>query len=374
MTDVQIAPADVGSVEVPVDIPSHSEPLSSQVHAPEQVSTPEPKADVKPPSAREAIENAHKALEAKEKAAPEVKAEAKARAEDGKFAAKQQDPKVAEASAKAADAPVQTADKSQSEGRVSRYEAPARFDEQGKSEWANAPESVQKEVHRAIKNLEDGYTKYKESAERYETVREYDELARKNGREGVHESLKQVVEIEKAFARDPIEGMKKITDHFGLNLQAVAAHIMGQQPNLQVQEAHNRIRELEAKIQHMELEKTVPKMIEEFAAKHDRFEELADDIAFFLKSGITPDLETAYEMSARFRPANANASSAKAEPSLQASSAVETASSAPVPPNPAGQKSVTGSPASGTTQAAVKKGPPPSIADAIRQASSRLTG
>jgi len=204
-------------------------------------------------------------------------------------------------------------------------------------------------VHRAISENEKGIAKFKESADRYEKVREYDDLARKNGREGVHESLKQIVEIETAFQRNPIEGLKKVTDHFGINLQAVAAHIVGQNPNQQVAEAHGRVRELEAEIARMKEEAAAPKIVQDFFSQHDDAEQHADNIAFLLKNGIVQDLEAAYEYSKRFAPAS-NTGGNHGQPLIPAESAPAQTQAPAL--NPAGSKSVSGAPAGGVSPAA----------------------
>lgn len=270
----------------------------------------------------------------------EVKTETKTRDETGKF-------QSTNTEAKAPVAQEQKVETAAPERRVS-LEAPARFNDNGKKEWANVPDSVKEEVHRTIAENEKGIQKYKETSERYELIKEYDELARKNGREGVHESLKQIKEIEDTFSRDPIQGLKKITDHFGLNLQAVAAHIMGQNPNQQVQEAHSRVRELEAKIQQMETAAKVPSIVEQFFTEHEDAKDYSDDIAFVLEQGIVKDLEAAYQYVKRFSPKASNAT-ASGQPLTQAES-VPAQTQAPAL-NPAGSKSVSGAPTGGVSPA-----------------------
>lgn len=348
MTEAAIDSGGAAASAVPVDnvltpeTTTHNNPI--QATMPEK----EPVKVEKPVSASDAIKAAQEKIAAKEaetkKAIPEKVAVDHAKAV-------KTDNGTAEAEAKAKSVPAPVADTGQSEGRVSRYEAPARFNDQGKAEWVKAPESVQAEVHRTIKNLEDGYAKHKESAERYELVKDFDEIARRNGRGGVHESLKQMVEIEQAFARNPIEGLKRVTDHFGLNLQAVAAHIMGENPNEQLHEAHLQIRDLQAKIQHMETTAKLPDMVAEFAAKNERFEELSDVIATLIEAGTAKDLPAAYKLATVLRPVAATPAAA----TPQASSAAETASPAPARPNPAGQKSISGAPSSGATSGGKKR-------------------
>jgi len=328
--------------------------------APKPEAKVEPKPDAKAEvskSSGEAIKRASERLKAieTEKAAkaepktPDPKTEAKPtetaaerqRAQDGKFAPKESSTAVDDK------ATVQEPkDGNQtSEGRKPFHEAPARLSDNAKREWEAAPDSVKEDIHRVISENEKGIQKYKDNAERFEKVKEYDDLARKNGREGVHESLKQITEIEQAFARNPIEGLKRITDHFGVDLNAVAAHVVGMNPNQQLSEAHGEVQRLRQQIQQMETAQRMPDVVAEFAAQHERFDELSDDIAFFLKGGIVQDLETAYEMAARFRPAS-NAGSG--QPLIPAQSAsAHTQAPAPAQLNPAGSKSVSGAPTGG---------------------------
>lgn len=332
-------------------------------------------------SSNEAVKRAMEAVKAKEaekakaetavkpadkvEAKTEPKTADRTRAEDGKFAPKEStDPKPVDQRT----VQEKTEGNQTSEGRKPHHEPPARFNEFGKRDWATTPDSVKEETYRAFKELEEGHKKYKESADRFEKVREFDDLARKNGREGVHESLKQIVEIENAFQRDPIEGLKRVTDHFGLNLQAVAAHIMGQNPNQQVAEAHSKIQELEAKIQQMEFAAKAPDIVAEFAASHERFEELTPVIATLLKTGTAKDLDAAYELADVLKPAASNAAQTS-QPLIPAESA-SAQTQAPAL-NPAGSKSVSGAPSGGISPAS-KQPVSKSNSEAVKRAMARL--
>lgn len=375
-----------------IDAPTpHTPELGTQIQPPEKA--PEPKAEVKPDkpakveverSSGEAVKRAMEALKAKEaekakteaakpETKPTEKVEAKTepkpaertRAEDGKFAPKESaDPKSVEQRA----VQEKTEGNQTSEGRKPHHDAPARFNEFGKRDWANTPDTVKEETYRAFKELEEGHKKYKDSADRYEKVREFDDLARKNGREGVHESLKQIVEIENAFQRDPIDGLKRVTDHFGINLQAVAAHIVGQNPNQQVAEAHSRIQELEAKIQHMEFERKAPDLVAEFAASHERFDELTEVIATLLKTGTAKDLESAYELAAVLKAPASNAAQ-HSQPLIPAESAPAQTQAPAL--NPAGSKSVSGAPSGGISPAS-KQPVSKSNSEAVKRAMAKL--
>jgi len=379
MTDeANIAPAAPSAAVIDAPTPSTPELGSQTPVADKPEPKPEAKVEAKPAektpskSAEEAVRRAHDAVTAKEaEKAKAAEPKTPAKAEDTQATDKTKVAAKESPAEKPRDEIVQakTEGNQTSEGRKPHHEAPARFLENAKRDWESAPESVKEEVHRTIKNMEDGLHKHKESADRYEKVREYDELARKNGREGVHESLKQIKEIEDTFQRNPIEGLKRVTDHFGVNLQAVAARIMGENPDQRVHEAHTRIQELEAKIQHMEMAAKAPDLVAEFAAKNERFEELSTVIATLLKNGVAHDLESAYELASALKePASSAgqklASSAQTE-------ATASPAQADIPLNPAGQKSVSGAPTGGISPAS-KRPVPKSNLDALMRASARL--
>ncbi|MCY1741162.1 hypothetical protein [Ensifer sp. SL37] len=382
MTDeANIAPAAPSAAVI--DAPSPNTPeLGTQTPMAEKPAAPDPKAD-KPDakaevskSAGDAVRRANEALKAKaeaetkpvEKKVEPKEPESRTRSEDGKFASKESPAE------KPSDGTVQakTEGNQTSEGRKPHHEPPARFQDIAKKDWDGVPDTVKEDVHRVISENEKGIQKYKENADRWEGVREWDEIARKNGRaEGLKDTMRTLVDIENAFERNPIEGLKKVTDHFGLNLQAVAAHIMGQNPNQQVADAHARIKELEGEIQQMKQAAEAPKIVQEFFAAHEDAESYAEDIAFVLKTGIVGNLEDALEYVKRFKPAS-NAGST-GQPLIPANSATaQTQAPAELPLNPAGQKSVSGAPTGGFNPAA-KRPVPKSNREALERAAARVT-
>lgn len=393
MSDEALAGSAPASTEpsgapIPAETPKQTAPLGSQTPVAEKPEAPAKEEVSK--SAGDAIKRANEALKAKEadKAKAEPKTEAKvaeksapekteapkaerSRAEDGKFASKEGSQPTQEATSE--QKPVQTSEVAP-QTKTPHSEAPSRFSADAKTAWETAPDPVKAEVHRAIRELEQGHQKYKADAERYEMVREYDELARQNGREGVHESLKQVVELEKAFERSPIEGFQKVADHFGISLRAVAQHIMGQKPEQVEAQRESTISSLKAELAQLKQQLTgvtttiqkqreteVAGKVQAFAKDHPRFDELASDIEFFLKSGRTRDLSEAYELAERLNPAPVSASPQPVNP----------APVQPAPLNPAGQKSISGAPSVGSNPTN-RKPPATSSREALERARARV--
>lgn len=374
MSDVAIAdgapaPADapaspaavIDTQQVAPPNPVHSEPL------------PAPKAEPaeKPSSTvADAIERASRKVEAQQRqepakaeAKPAEKVEAKAEApaerqpaqrdETGRFAPRE--PAQHDAAAPPMQQPTQQ------QPRQPVRDLPARFssDPQASADWETTPESVRHATNRSIRELETGIQKYKADAEEFDRVRNFAEAARRNGGD-LHSALSRVVEIEQAFQRNPVEGFQKIADHFGISLRQVAAHVMGQpqdqvaaQNDSVIRELRNEVAQLQRQIGgvtqtiQQQQERTVQSSVAQFAAANPRFEELSNDIAFFLKSGRTSDLAEAYRLAEMLNPGPApvpaqRAASDAAPPSAEAQTLK-------------GMKSVSGAPSPGSDPAPRRK-------------------
>jgi hypothetical protein len=362
--------APAGGAAINENAPAFNSPLGSQIPPDAQA---KPEAPTKPASLDDSIDRAMAKSAEKQAAAakaPEPKADAKAdakaepakdapvRGQDGKFTAKEpvKQPDAVPAAAKDAPKPAEAAKPS-----FTASEAPSRFSDDAKKEWATAPESVRRETERAIKELTDGFQKYKQSAERDQTLNEFHEMAKSSGKElaGV---VREYVNMENTLRTNLLGGLDTICQRMGVSLRDVAAHVMGQKPEEQASQQDAVIRELRQElaglkqqlggvtqtIEHQREQATLTE-INKFASEHPRFEELAEDIAFFMKSGRAKDLPEAYDLAERLNPA----------PAGQAKETAPAASSAAPPEPPVhpdkGQKSINGAPSAGSSPAAKKR-------------------
>lgn len=243
------------------------------------------------------------------------------RGPDGKFAGKE---KAAE-EAPAADAP--KPDAKPDNGR--HIEAPSKFLPDAKETWRNTPRAVQRDVENMVREHEATVTQYREAAERYEPIRQFDEAARQTGRAGVHESLAEVAQLEDLMGKNPIAAVNQILMRAGPRkpdgspvslrefVQVVAqmdqnAYNQAVQRTPQHQAPQNdnsEVAQLKQQMAQMQARQLVASVIEPFKADHPRYDELADHIAMFLKSGIIPDglneherLAAAYDMAERINP------------------------------------------------------------------------
>jgi hypothetical protein len=158
---------------------------------------------------------------------------------------------------------------------------PARFSPAAKAEWDTAPETLRAEVTRMETEFKAGFAKYKIAAERDADLAEFHERAAKGGTT-VKEALSKYVGMEQQLRADPIRGLEIICQNVGLSLREVAV-LLGATPGQGqggADSTHDRVMK--------------------FAATHPRFEELSEDIVFFIESGRADDLAEAYDLAERF--------------------------------------------------------------------------
>jgi hypothetical protein len=368
MTDAAViadsAPAPVEGA--PIDGAGFApQPLGSQV-PPEAQAKPEA---AKTPSVEDSIDRAMaKSAEAAKAPKVEAKADVKAQPEakepakleqpreNGKFAPKDSVKAPAADSAVAVDAskPVEQAKPSHT-----AEDAPARFTETAKAKWASADPEIRGEVRRMEKELTDGYQKHRQAAERDGEIADFHEMATKHGTT-VKEALTKYTNMENLLRQDVVKGLSAICENAGVSLKDVAAHVLNQTPDQQASQSDATIRELKAELASLkeqvggvtqtfqqQREQSTLTEINKFAEQNPRFEELAEDIAFFMKSGRAKDLPEAYSLAERLNPA-------------QAAAAVVPAASSAAPPIPeahtlAGQKSINGAPSAGLTSPGRKR-------------------
>lgn len=362
MVAAEAAPAPAGAI-VDSTPASFSAPLGSQIpqsdgEAPPapDAAKPEAKEAAKPTPAKTLDEALDRAIQrTKDKATapeakkPEPQAEAKPAQprENGRFVA---DP---------AKAPVQQQQQPPQQVQTAYRDAPARYDDAAKADWDKVPETVRGAAHRAIRELEDGFQKYKGDAEAHNEVREFAELAKQQGTT-LKQALTNYVGIEQHLRRDLIGGLDAVCQNMGVSLRDVAAHVLGQTPDQQQSQSDATIRELRNELAGLKqqlggvtqtLEQQQSRAWLGFASdatRFPRFEELRNDMGKLINSGLvdadSPEslLSEAYAMAERLKPAAGKASQTDA-----AHTGIEPqpAQTRPTPPlNPAGEKSISGAP------------------------------
>lgn len=339
-----------------------------------------------PQSLRDVIaDEAKKADEPKpepEAAEPEPKGERKPeakdaeskktdRAEDGKFKAKEVEPKEGEEPAKPEGEEPKPDPKPEDDKRA-KIEPPKNFLPDAKETWRNTPRAVQRDVEQMTKRHEAEVTELRKSTERYEAIREFDELAGRNGRD-LRDSLAKMAQVEDLMQANPYAGLNAILQEIGPrkpdgsapSLYEVAQFIMQQGPDKwqqivahrpqQTQNDNPEVAALRAEVARMQRQSLSTSIIEPFKAEHPRFEELREDIALFLRSGrISKDLSpadrlaAAYDMAERINPPSHDDTPAN-PPSLVADRRAD-------PSGSSGSKSIKSAPGSVLTDHAPERG------------------
>lgn len=298
-----------GQVSTPEE--QKPETLSLRDTIAEVVNEAEKPAEEKPAEVKDEAKPDKVDDEAKDEAKEEKGKPEKTRSEDGKFSKPDAKPEL---------------DRAEKVRRDGAERAPQKFQADAKDNWFATPKSVRRDVEVMIRDHEAEITQYREARDRYEPIRQYDELARQNGREGAHESLAELYRLEQGMKSNPLQTINEILMRAGprkadgspISLQEFAGAIMQMDPNSynaamrpepQAPKEDPRIAQLEQALQQERQASVIAGVIEPFKADHPRYDELEEDIAFFLGSGkinagLSPSekLEVAYDMAVRMNP------------------------------------------------------------------------
>lgn len=263
-----------------------------------------------------------------------------------------------------------TQEEIQRENEKRRYSVVAeRFTPEARAKWDNVPHPVKAELFRLSQERDTEVQRYRQSHERYEQFRQYDDLARTNGRD-LRQSLEKVVAVERALAANPISGLDMILREVGprkpdgqpLSLYEVAQHIVSRGPQAyqqmaaqpmvhqpQQRQSDPEIAALRQELAAMKTEQTVVPVVNSFAQTHPDFEQLAPQIKAILESKVIDGIYgsgLSYEqkLSEAYRMAGGRASMQQMpEDTDETHSEV---AARPVNPD-AGKKSVRGAPSNG---------------------------
>lgn len=373
MTDNQAAAEAAFSTHIEAAAPTDAALPAALPDAQAQPEAKEaPKVEAKPEkplSTRDTISKALDAAEAKDKeeadkaAKPDDKAakvEGTEKQPDQKGTDTKTQPEKAEQSAAPAKADAtgqDGADKSRfSEGR-GHHEPPARFLPKEKELWANVPNPVKAAVVRLSQEHETELTQYRASHDEWTKLDKFHQMA-KGHNTSINDALERYTAVDGLLHSKPIEGIRQVLATVGITPQQYAEFIMKnpqaaqapaqRAPDPQVQHQSTEIKALKTEIESMRHEQAARSIIDPFRAANPRYDELQDDIAFFLSSGkipasLTPQerLEAAYDMAVRINPT----SSVSQPPAHQ-----EPVDVSRVPSPDAGTKSVRGAPEAGISQ------------------------
>ncbi|MEM6833293.1 MAG: hypothetical protein AAF562_06680 [Pseudomonadota bacterium] len=259
------------------------------VEVPETPSEPTPEAPTRMDSIQKAFDSLDE-VEPLADASQEASSE-RPRGPDGKFIAKNgnEQEKPQEIAAKLEDQP-------------SIMDAPSRFSADAKAAWAEAPDAVKGEIHRAVRELESGL---QQKDAQLAPLKPFFEMAEQHNTD-VQTALGNYVRMEQLLAKDMKAGFEALAQNFGMTVEDMVAKATGGQSTSPDKDRH--IATLTATVQQLQQqvsgvqqtqktaqETQIMQQINAFAADKPAFDLLENDIAALLTQNEGMTLEQAYE-------------------------------------------------------------------------------
>ena len=329
---------------------------------------PKPETKDKPSPGSQAAKKGWETRRANQEA--EAKAAEKA-AEAEKAKSEAEPPKEDKAAPETAEKPAETP----------KSEAPERFSKAAKAEWEATPQSVRDEIGRSVKELTDGIRQHKESAEKYEALKPFEQLAAQFNAD-LPTVLNDYAQMSHMLRTNPLQAFNYLAQRHGMTLQQVAEKVLDEQGNEQIGSLQQQVTDLTNKLAaaqsqlsgfQAQRQTDINTKVAEFKDTHDDYAELEPDIIFLLKNhqGLGNDplerLENAYK--------RARNMAGKAPISLVPDASAQTEASPPsdfITQTEKAAKSVTGSPSGGSNP--VTRQPSKSTSDAVKRAFAKSGG
>lgn len=239
-----------------------------------------------------------------------------------------------------------------------------RMRDDAKADWAKAPETVRRDVHRIHQEYAKAYQQYRGDHETMKTLRPYHNLARSQGT-SLPVALNNYVGIENKLRSDPIGGLDVIVNNLNLRTQDgrritladVAYHILNQSPEQhrltaaqnqqvalqrqlqQVQQHQQALARQQAQMHYQQRFVYTRSAVDRFAEANPRLDELGDLIERELRLGF--NLPTAYQRANLLRPAKAGTPAAQTR--------------TPAPQTRNSDRSISGAPDGGSANGVARK-------------------
>lgn len=317
---------------------------------------------------------------------PEAKPDAKAerqRGPDGKFlSAEPAKAAKGEDATKTVSQEAKSTEKAPEKLNGHFADPPTRFSPDAKAAWKDAPELVRGEVHRAFREMEQGYAKLRDDATAYADLKDYDALAKQHGTT-IRATMDQYLRLSQTLqSRDPMPAIQELLRHAGMTVQDLVTHVTGQQPEQasagaarEIMELRNHIGQLQQQLQGElgQVKSTLQNQqaqgllgeIEQFASDKPRFDELSMEVAAQVRAGYP--LDEAYVRAERLNPLPPGLDPRAASSPPTAAQTGTPAAAQTGTPDPMAQTrgslSITGAPAAGSDPR--NRGPSPTTRAAL---------
>jgi len=321
---------------------------------------------------------------------PQAEAKPRERGEHGHFAARES-AQSAKSAQKSATGVQKSAQPMRELPPTAPYaKPPQRMSEAGKADWHATPETVRGAVHQLHSEFSQAYQKFKGDHEVMNTIRPFEELAKKQGT-NLNKALINYVSMESKLRNDVVGGLDLIVNNLNLRhddgtpqgrqltLTDVAWHIINQTPEQrqlvqqrnaaaaqkqQLDAQARKIAQLEQQNKQVQYERAYVHTrgaVDQYAQSHPRLDELGDLITQEVQLGF--DLDTAYRRAELLRPATQ-------APQTRTHAAQTRTTSAQTRPT---DRSISGAP-SGPSNGTGRPRPSASPRDAVANAIKRVGG
>lgn len=262
-------------------------------------------------------------------------------------------------------------DKLPREQGANHTDAPARMSNEAKAEWANTPQAVRAEIHRAISEMESGISKHKEGNDRWTELAEFDAMAKRHGTT-IKTALQNYINADQAIAKDPVKGIEAVLATHGIKLEDFAEHVLDRAAGVAstgndpiIMELRQQVADLKGELgnykntQHKTARERIDADVAEFTQSHPRVADpdFEAEMSFFITTGKAKTLQQAYDLAERLIPAAKAPAVADPDPAAQ---------------NRKANLSPTGAPGAGSDPAGAGRPKSKSIREAIVRASQRV--
>lgn len=257
-------------------------------------------------------------------------------------------------------------------GQRNKYDSPPeKVAPHARAKWANVPSELKAEFHRIVEAQDNDTRQYQEDRQFRESLRQYDDLAKRAGTT-IDKALERYVDIDKRLTSgdpntrartvlevmqagnvDPVQFARSILANEGQFKQ------QPQQPQRDPMLAQmaQQVQQLTQKLEQQEMEKrTAPlqQTLSEFTADKPDFDDLQQDIADILNSGIIqkrfPGLSPDQLLAEAYRRAGGAHLNSQSGTQAAPQDPIVQTQEPPRPVNPdAGRKSISGAPTGGKT-------------------------
>jgi hypothetical protein len=192
---------------------------------------------------------------------------------------------------------------------------PTSWSATAKAAFKDLPKAVQQAVVKRDAEIVQGQETYRKTIESYKELDPYVEMAERSGT-NLPEALRRYVSAEQLLERDPISGLKWLIQNYNVdprqllpdNLSSSAPQQMQQptqaDPTQILSPVMERLNQIEQAFQN-EREAKVAHEIDAFfndTNNHPYAENVADQMAIFLKNGQAEDLKNAYDKACWLHP------------------------------------------------------------------------